>query len=341
MGPDFSEVMLTTRFRLGMRVVVRHRVGQHATDALGEVIGLTPETITVRTRRRGEVTIHREQIVLAKPVPPAPARRGRPHLAIGIADLQQLMVSGLPPLETQWLGRWMLRAADGYTGRGNSMLPVGDPGLPLEDAVEEVERWYAARGLPPLVQYFGPSGFDPADEPLGQTLQRRGWDLAQGPQVLVMTADAASVRASASSPPADRSTEPRITVSDHATDAWWSCASERALARRATAQRIFDSLADARYLTATRPGGSTLGAARLVVDSGWAGIFELQVHPEARRGGVGRALASAAASEALDLGATLLYLQVGADNEAAVSLYRSLGFAIHHEYHYARLPTET
>ena len=49
------------------------------------------------------------------------------------------------------LGSWLLRADGGFTGRANSALPLGDPGLPLAGAVDEVEAWYRARGLPPMI----------------------------------------------------------------------------------------------------------------------------------------------------------------------------------------------
>ncbi len=316
-----------------MRAVVRHRVGEQATDALGDIIALDEDSVTVRTRKRGDVQIAWRSVVVAKPVPPRPSRRGRPHRAIGIDDLQQLMVAGMPPLASARIGRWLLRAADGYTGRGNSMLPLGDPGMPLEDAVASVERWYAERDLPALVQYFGPSGFDPDDEDLGEVLRRRGWRIDRDMRVLVLTADAATVGQSALA--GRDGPQPRITISSRPTDAWWSCAAERALAHRATAERIFDSVETGRYLTATA-SDRPVGAARLAVDSGWAGVFEIQVRPDVRRSGLGRALLAAAAREAADLGAGMLYLQVAADNVPAIELYRSVGFDTHHEYYYAR-----
>ena len=58
----------------GTRVVVRYLIEGGATDALGDLLEVTDERCTVRTRR-GDVVIVLAGIVAAKPVPPPPARR--------------------------------------------------------------------------------------------------------------------------------------------------------------------------------------------------------------------------------------------------------------------------
>jgi len=342
MAPDFSEVELTTRFRPGMRVVVRHRLGDAASDALGDVVDVTAETVTVRTRRRGDVRIMRDAIILAKPVPPAPARRGRPHLAIGMEDLQELMVAGLPPLQTRWIGRWLLRWADGFTGRANSVLPLADPGLPLPEAVDQVEQWYAERGQPALVVIVGPHGFEPAEDPLGRELiGERGWEV--GLRTLVMTADAGVIAAGAGDasldgrPPDGRSSggSLEIRVTDTLTDDWWAGASDRLREHRATFEAMVSRIEQPAYVTVGRQG-RTQAVGRLAISAGWAGIFEVNVQSDARRQGLGRLVVATAAAQARAHGIRLVYLQVSEDNTAAIELYRSMGFSIHHEYHYAR-----
>jgi len=348
MAPDFSEVELTTRFRPGMRVVVRYHLpadaasgsadstpdtrSGSASDALGEVVDVTADTVTVRTRRRGDVRITRDAIILAKPVPPAPARRGRPHLAIGMDDLQELMVAGLPPLQTRWIGRWLLRWADGFTGRANSVLPLADPGLPMPEAVDQIEQWYAERGQPALVVIVGPHGFDPAEDPLGRELiGERGWQV--GLRTLVMTADAGVIAAGAvgGASPDGRG----ILVTDELTDAWWAGASGRLREHRATFEAMVSRIEQAAYVTVTREG-RTQAVGRLAISAGWAGIFEVNVQSDARRQGLGRLVVATAAAQARAHGIHLVYLQVSEDNTAAIDLYRSMGFSIHHEYHYAR-----
>jgi tRNA threonylcarbamoyladenosine biosynthesis protein TsaB len=58
-----------------------------------------------------------------------------------------------------------------------------------------------------------------------------------------------------------------------------------------------------------------------------AEILTLAVKPSARGRGLGRALMQAAAARAATLGAEHLFLEVGADNPAALALYTGMGFA--------------
>jgi len=61
--------------------------------------------------------------------------------------------------------------------------------------------------------------------------------------------------------------------------------------------------------------------------AGEAEILTLAVLPEKRRRGVAGALVEAAAGAAAALGAGELFLEVAADNPAAIALYKAAGFA--------------
>jgi ribosomal-protein-alanine N-acetyltransferase len=70
------------------------------------------------------------------------------------------------------------------------------------------------------------------------------------------------------------------------------------------------------------PAGLVL--ARVAADE--AEIVTLGVVPQARRRGIGRQLAAAAAAGAAERGAARLFLEVAAANDAARRLYDTLGF---------------
>jgi GNAT superfamily N-acetyltransferase len=82
-------------------------------------------------------------------------------MVISIPDLERTAAAGWRAPEEIPLGGWLLRAADGFTGRANSALAIGDPGLPLAAAIGEVRQWYQARGLPAMVAVSFPLGQPP------------------------------------------------------------------------------------------------------------------------------------------------------------------------------------
>lgn len=329
-----SEPYLTT----GTRLTVRLRLpsedvapgGPRLTDVVGEVVRVTPDRIEMSTRR-GAVTVPRDRIVAVKVLPPAPVRRGPAHTAIGVDDLERVMADGMPPLRSHRVGEWLLRWASGYTGRANSTLPLGDPGVPLDAAVRQVQRWY--RGYAPtLFQLFGPSGFDPTSTALGTLLAKNDWSFFQ--HTLVMTASAAQVAVSADRP-GDGAV--RIEVRAEPDAEWWAAASPRSKQHQQTVQAMLALIPSGSYLTACSDQAPA-GHARTVHGQGWCGIFDVHTDPSLRRRGVARALMAAVASDAQRHGERSLYLQVSADNTAAIALYESLGFVRHHDYWYSRAP---
>ncbi len=61
---------------VGGRVVVRHRLPDgRATDVLGELVALDGERLAVRRAGGERVEVAVADVVAARPVPPAPARR--------------------------------------------------------------------------------------------------------------------------------------------------------------------------------------------------------------------------------------------------------------------------
>jgi L-amino acid N-acyltransferase YncA len=76
-------------------------------------------------------------------------------------------------------------------------------------------------------------------------------------------------------------------------------------------------------------GGVVIGYVAVVALQGWSahvGEVRLIVDPDRRGRGIGRALAQYAVQEALRLGLTKMVVEVIADQEATIGLFRSHGF---------------
>lgn len=248
-------------------------------------------------------------------------------MPVTIGELEAVAAQGWRAPEQAPLGRWLLRAARGFTGRANSALATGDPGMPLADAAAGVRAWYAARGLPAMVAVPYPLG-RAGDSRTDRFLDRHGWGIRPGPAV-VMTAAAADVSRSGPAGEAELRAEPD--------QAWLDLYRYRGQPLPPVARQLLVS-APVQAFASIRRDGATVAVGRVAVAAGWGGLTAVEVHPGHRRTGLATAINAALAGAAMSHGATRLYLQVEEGNQAARRLYRRSGFTDHHGYHYRIAP---
>ncbi|WP_420481559.1 GNAT family N-acetyltransferase [Actinopolymorpha pittospori] len=369
---------------VGQRVVVRRRLGvEYERPVYGDVLGILESWSAgqLRVRRRDGVLVEiaETDVVAGKPVPPPPPSRFRsqngpdeqdhsddpdtgsdpaaepdqPHTGPGLA---RVSASGWPATTVEPLGEWLLQAAGGFTGRANSVLPSGDPGLPLDEALARVSDFYARAGLPAWIQVI-------VDSPLEEELRRRGWRIQSSGKG---TFDTTDVRVAPLADLLARTEEPPVQVAlgRDLDDAWLAMygrsgrqdtarqiitGPEHVALARVTAAAANSVAALAASSVATHggsPSGSDpatelVGIARGVVTGTWLGVGAVEVAADRRRQGLARAIMAGLGRWGRECGATWVYLQVGTDNAAALALYDRLGFRLDHQYCYYSAPRST
>ncbi|MFK0285812.1 GNAT family N-acetyltransferase [Streptomyces sp. NPDC090499] len=314
---------------VGKRVSVRRLAGNGATgekftDTVGVLTSWDDDGMLTITRRDGEtVRIPESALVAAKVVPAAPARRRGPAATYG--ELARVASRGWRPVESERLGEWELRAAAGFTRRANSVLPLGDPGLPLDAALAAVRRWYEERGLPAYVQTA--TGAEGTQELLCAELERRGW----------LREVSAELWTGGLAPVADRAEGTGVVLSRAADEEWLARYQRKGVSE--VALKVLAGGPSVWFATVPGAGGGAPAAiGRLVVDGRWAGFAAVEVDPGLRRRGLATEVMAALAHRALAEGASAAWLQVETDNAGARALYGRLGFAAHHAYHHYRAP---
>ncbi|MER5528211.1 GNAT family N-acetyltransferase [Streptomyces sp. NPDC002677] len=312
---------------VGKRVSVRRLAGngvaeEKFTDTVGVLTSWDDAGVLTITRRDGQIVrIPESALVAAKTVPAAPARRRGP--AATYRELARVASRGWRPVESERLGEWELRAAGGFTRRANSVLPLGDPGLPLDAALDAVGRWYGERGLPAYVQTA--TGAEGTQELLCAELERRGW----------VREVSAELWTGALAPVADRAEKAGVVLSRSADEAWLARYQRKGVGE--VALRVLGGGPSVWF--ATVPGeGAPAAIGRLVVDGRWAGFAAVEVDPAFRRRGLATEVMAALARRALEEGASAAWLQVEAENTGARAMYTGLGFGAHHAYHHYRAP---
>jgi GNAT superfamily N-acetyltransferase len=298
---------------VGHRVVVRHLADESAfSDVLGVLVAITESEITIRTRKQ-EVRVPRDRITHAKRIPDT--RR-----LTTTESLERVAAAGWPAPDRDHLGQWLLRAAGGWTARGNSALAVGEPDRTLPAAVDAVVGWYTARGLPPRIALP-----DPVGGRLAAVLTRRDWTPSPPTQMRIGTLQ-----------PQDH---PSVRVEPAPRAEWFTAVAGYKGALPDVARSILTGVPVAGFAGCYADDGSAVAVGRGVVTDDWLGISLVYVDPRHRRQGLGRAVVGTLVAWAVNAGATRGYLQVEAHNTAAVTMYAHLGFEVHHTYRTWTSPT--
>ncbi|MFE5713591.1 GNAT family N-acetyltransferase [Streptomyces sp. NPDC056501] len=325
-GGGLLEVRITSA-DVGKRVSVRYvtdsaAMGERYTDAVG-VLTSWDSGVLLITRKSGEaVRIAESSLVAGKVVPPAPARRRGPSATF--PELARATARAWQPVESEPLGEWTLRAADGFTRRANSALPLGDPGVPVAEALTRVREWYAARKLPAYVQTA--TGAEGTQELLCAELDRHGWRREVSAQV----------RIGALAPIGDQDADVSAVRLARTVDEAWLGRYQRFGEPSPAVRPVLTSGPSVWFASVAGTGGVPAAIGRCVVDGRWAGFMAVEVDPAFRRRGLATTVMTALARQALDEGASAAWLQVEADNDGARALYDGMGFAVHHHYHHYR-----
>lgn len=237
--------------------------------------------------------------------------------------IEELSLNALPSLKTVYYDGWVLRFADGFMRRANSVNPLYPSTLPLDEKIAYCETAYA--GLQAHGTVFKLTS---AAQPPGLTdaLIRRGYH--EDGHTSVQTLDLAHLPPAA---PAD------LVVSEAVTDDWLrdyfdlnaGDVTRLPLLRQMLAL-VTPRMGCFRLLIDGQPGAVGLA----VIERGWVGLYDIAVRREARQNGVGTRLVLHMLHWAHGCGAQHAYLQVVVANAPARGLYGKLGFREAYRYWY-------
>ena len=230
------------------------------------------------------------------------------------------MFRARPSLESIEYDGWVLRFADGYTKRANSVNPHFGSTLPVSEKVDYCEALYRERGLPAIFR------LTPFSEPhdLDRTLEDAGYDALD--PTLVMTAVL------------ERLPDPDPGAVLHVPYDEWFDAFDRlhppSSNDRRTHRRIVESARAVSCCAVVWEKGDPIvcGLGVLVDDA--VGLFDLHTSEAHRRRGHGTAIADSILRWALERGARTVFLQVHSKNGPALALYSRLGFEVAYRYWY-------
>ena len=303
----------------GERWVVRFQLPDgSATDVVGWIEALSPTSVRLVTAVATVTVIERSVIIAARR---GPAAASGPHpRRISAEHVQRHALHGWLAWREP-LGEWTLRSAGGFTRRANSCHAVGDPGMSIQQAAEQIIDFAVIHDIPPLAQVIEGSSEERA-------LRRLGWVSTDKPKAVLTSrlADFLEGRPAESAAKITETLQPS-----------WEEAYQRSRpnsADRDIVRMILKGNPPRAFAAVTDQGPELVAIARGHQNDNWLGVASIWTHSDHRRRGLATVMIAALGHWAARQGARYAYLQVATVNEPAIAAYRRLGFVPHHSYLY-------
>jgi GNAT superfamily N-acetyltransferase len=305
---------------IGKRLTIRLH---EASGGYRDIVGILESPSTLRHKDGREITFSQNEIAIYREIIPLSesAGKGAP-LSIRIIELEKLLNSTWSATEQFMHGQWLFRASGKYTMRANSVLPQGAPpfGKPekeINEAIKDVITFYSERDLEPI--FHLPL---PLYEELFNYLIAHGWREKLRAQVQVIDI-----------PVSEIDSDLVLEVSATCNSEWLLVQGDEKLLD------IMDKTQALYYIL--KKQDTAVAVLRAGISDDWAVISRLFVKPEYRGNKFSQELMHLVFRDLRSAGITKAALQVDLSNEAAIALYKGLGFRKHHEYSYVIQSSES
>lgn len=243
-----------------------------------------------------------------------------------IHTIEERSLNAWPSLQTMFCDGWVLRFADGYTRRANSINPLYASQMDVHEKIQTCETIYRGKGLPVVFKMTCAS----QPQYLDAVLAAREYQADA--HTSVQTVD---LRDAGQPPVRDAQlagdlTEPWLTA--------FCRMSDIADPRVPTLRRMLSSIVPRRRFASICVEGQVIACGIGVLESGFLGLFDIATDPRCRRQGHARRLVGSLLAWGSQEAAHTAYLQVMLSNEPALALYREIGFAEQYRYWYRVRP---
>jgi len=239
-----------------------------------------------------------------------------------IIMMEELSLNAWAPLQTMLYDGWVIRFANGYTKRANSVNPLYSSSIDLDEKLRFCESLYRAKNLPvvfKLTPDVYPSNLD-------DRLDERGYQKDSLTSVQTVDLDIGDLQIS-----------PTIELQESLSDDWFRnfCAmSAISDAYRETLREILTNIVPRHCFVSLTSNGRTVACGLGVLQSGHIGLFDIVTDPDFRRRGYGQQVVTSILTWGKENQARMAYLQVMLNNPPALQLYANLGFREQYQYWY-------
>jgi len=274
-----------------------------------------------------------------------------------ILTIEELSANAFPALSTLLVNGWILRFAEGYAKRANSVSPLYPCGIDVVKNVELCEKIYLSKKLNPVFKLTEcENGFL-----IDNILQSRGYEYeaktnillkdlskekevenaGEGPSESAIEGPCESasegLSESASEGPNECTNASSVSTYRSCEEDWFEAFTRMnkvSNANKATLRKILNSLIPDAFYGFYKENNEILAVGLGVMERGFIGMFDIYVDEAHRRKGLATKIMNKLISEGVAHGCDYSYLQVIDDNENAKLLYKKLGYEKQYSYWY-------
>ncbi|UPK44768.1 GNAT family N-acetyltransferase [Paenibacillus pabuli] len=245
-----------------------------------------------------------------------------PTLNPDYKTIEELSLNHWQPLSTLLFDGWVLRFAQGYTKRANSIQPLHYSTQDVHEKIEQCERIYASNQLSTI---FKITPFIQPDH-LDQLLHEKGYDVVDLSRV--QTRSLATIK------------EPEhsdVKMDEQLTGEWldhFCRLNQLSGLHRRTMEQMLNNIRTRTGFISLFIDGQVVACGFGVVERGYIGLYDIITDANFRNRGLAEQMILHLLHWGKENGATSSYLQVVANNAPALKLYAKLGYSEIYTYWY-------
>ncbi len=248
-----------------------------------------------------------------------------------ISFWESISFNAWPSFETIIYDGWILRFANGYTKRSNSINPIFKSTLNLRRKMDYCHNLFQNRNLP--IVYKITDEVHPIN--LDAILEKEGFQIVDPTLVLMKTFNSLN----AINPSQVYISSKNVSISDELTSTWLNACVELnnvSVLEINNLKRILKQISCEKWFYLLYKGDSVIGCGLGVQQDTYYGIFDFTISEPHRNQGNGHFLLQEMLKHAESKGNTNVYLQVVKANTPARNLYKKCGFTTLYEYWYRK-----
>jgi len=244
--------------------------------------------------------------------------------------IQEIFLNSWPAKDYYFLNGWILRFNDGITDRANAVIPISYTGNDLDYDIDEVERIYEKMNLSPSFMIYE----WPETNTLKSLLVSRGYHVITPTKVMISTIQDLTFPFIETNYAYSFYDKREKEFANFLTDyTHWSNQEQEVIT--ILTNRI--NIPDKKFEIVRSNGVVIASMMGVLVRNAYLYIADVLVHPNYRRKGIASTMLYRLLHElAYEKGVKIVWLQVEADNQKALNLYKKIGMNPVLEYSYLK-----